>query len=147
VSADPLIRAIYDELRAAAPRVRDGDLNGLVHGDYWPGNLLWRREQLVGVVDWENPRIGDTMEDVATLRREAWLLFGPGAADRLVEYYVAAGGRIGELRFWDLWVSPDAIVEMPEWLPGYHVLGRADIALEAATASMRAFARRALDSD
>ena len=38
----------------------------LVHGDYWPGNLLWQRGRLTGVVDWEEPRLGDPSRDVAT---------------------------------------------------------------------------------
>jgi len=29
---------------------------GLVHGDFWPGNLLMRDGQVSGVIDWENSR-------------------------------------------------------------------------------------------
>jgi len=141
---DPLFQEVMAEVRAEWPRVRDSLPSQLVHADYWPGNLLWRRDHLVGVVDWENPRLGDPTEDLATLRREAWLLFGPAAADRLVDYYVEAGGQVGELRFWSLWVAPDALEEMPDWLPGYHELGRTDLTLEQANASMQAFARDAL---
>ena len=143
---DPLQRAVWDALKVEWPRVRQTPGSSLVHADYWPGNLLWRRDVLVGVVDWENPRLGDATEDLATLRREMWLLFGPPAAERLTRYYEEAGGQVRNLRFWDLWVSPEALEEMPEWLPGYHALGRADISLEYAVASMRTFARAALDT-
>jgi aminoglycoside phosphotransferase (APT) family kinase protein len=146
-ASDQLQRNVWDALRAAWPRVAVGLPSRLVHADYWPGNLLWARHMLVGVVDWENPRLGDPTEDLATLRREAWLLFGPLAADRLTEHYQAAGGQVRELRFWDLWVAPEALEEMADWLPGYHVLGRADLSVKAAVASMRAWARHALNRD
>jgi aminoglycoside phosphotransferase (APT) family kinase protein len=143
---DSLQRAVWDALQVAWPRVSQTPGSSLVHADYWPGNLLWRRDLLVGVVDWENPRLGDATEDLATLRREMWLLFGPPAAERLTRYYEEAGGQVRNLRFWDLWVSPEALEEMPEWLPGYHALGRTDISLEYAVSSMRTFARAALDA-
>jgi aminoglycoside phosphotransferase (APT) family kinase protein len=143
-SDDPLVETIWRELQREAPRVKAGLAEKLVHADYWPGNLLWRRERLVGVVDWENPRLGDPTEDLSTLRREMWLLFGPDAADRLTDYYVAAGGEVRELRFWDLWQAPDAIVEMAQWLPGYHAFGRGDLTLDYALRSMRTFAESAL---
>jgi aminoglycoside phosphotransferase (APT) family kinase protein len=144
---EPLQRAVWDALQAAWPRVRQTPGSSLVHSDYWPGNLLWRRDVLVGLVDWESPRLGDPTEDLATLRREMWLLFGPPAADRLTRYYEEAGGQVRNLRFWDLWVSPEALEEMPEWLPGYHALGRTDISLEYAVTSMRTFAHSALEAN
>jgi aminoglycoside phosphotransferase (APT) family kinase protein len=143
-SNDPLVQSIWRELRREAPRVKAGLPDKLVHADYWPGNLLWRRERLVGVVDWENPRRGDPTEDLSTVRREMWLLFGSDAADRLTDYYIAAGGEVREQRFWDLWQVSDAIIEMADWLPGYHALGRTDLTLEFALGCMRAFAESAL---
>jgi aminoglycoside phosphotransferase (APT) family kinase protein len=144
---DQLQRELWRTLKTEWPRVREGIGSSLVHADYWPGNLLWSRQKLVGVVDWENPRLGEPTEDLAMLRREMWLLFGASAMDRLTQYYAEAGGEVRELRFWDLWVSPEALEEMPEWLPGYHVLGRSDLSLEFAVGSMQAFAQAALNRD
>ena len=55
----------------------------LVHGDYWPGNLLWRRGRLIGVIDWEQPRLGDPTKDVATCRGDLNILFGSAGCRRV----------------------------------------------------------------
>jgi aminoglycoside phosphotransferase (APT) family kinase protein len=31
----------------------------LLHGDYWPGNILWRDGTIEAVVDWEEAQFGD----------------------------------------------------------------------------------------
>ena len=40
----------------------------LLHGDFWPGNLLWRDGRLVAVIDWEDAAVGDPLADVATTK-------------------------------------------------------------------------------
>ncbi len=118
----------------------------LVHGDYWPGNLLWVRGQLVGVVDWEQPRLGDLVKDVATCRGDLWVLFGRAAANEfLSEYERAAGINVRDLRFWELLISTEAVRDMPEWAVAYRILGRPDLTTEGAVERIRAFARAALD--
>src|SRR5262249_7766747 len=42
----------------------------LLHGDFWPGNLLWRDGALVGVIDWEDAALGDPLADLANSRLE-----------------------------------------------------------------------------
>ena len=37
----------------------------LLHGDFWPENLLWRDGDIVAVLDWEDAAIGDPMADLA----------------------------------------------------------------------------------
>lgn len=37
----------------------------LVHGDFWPENMLKRQSRLVGVLDWEAAAIGDASVDLA----------------------------------------------------------------------------------
>ena len=117
----------------------------LVHGDYWPGNLLWVRGRLVGVVDWEQPRLGDPAKDVATARGDLWVLFGQAAADEFVKEYERAAGVSVDLRFWNLLISSWAVPEMREWAVAYRILGRPDLTAEVAVERIRAFARAALD--
>src|SRR5262249_25703765 len=115
-------------------------------GDYWPGNLLWRRGRLVGVVDWEQPRLGEPTKDVATCRGDLAVLFGLEAADAFVRYYLAAGGQpVRQVRFLDLLISSWAVAEMNEWAVAYRVLGRPDLTSAVASERARAFARAALD--
>jgi len=117
----------------------------LVHGDYWPGNLLWVRGRLTGVVDWEQPRLGDPAKDVATARGDLWVLFGRAAADEFCfEYQRAAGVKV-DLAFWDLLISTWAVREMAEWAVGYRILGRPDLTADVAVGRIRAFAQAALE--
>jgi aminoglycoside phosphotransferase (APT) family kinase protein len=143
---DPLQKAILDAAQAEWPRASQSLQRVLVHGDYWPGNLLWQRGRLVGVVDWEQPRLGEPTKDVATCRGDLAVLFSQAAADEFVDRYVAAGGQsVNDLRFWDLLISSWAVPEMPGWAVAYRVLGRPDLTSDVATERIRAFARAAVE--
>ncbi|NYE75087.1 aminoglycoside phosphotransferase (APT) family kinase protein [Microlunatus parietis] len=48
----------------------------LMHGDYHPGNLLWRDGALTGVIDWNGARLGSRWFDVAYCRADVAALFG-----------------------------------------------------------------------
>jgi aminoglycoside phosphotransferase (APT) family kinase protein len=148
-SDDPLQLAIGEAVRAEWADYPDSDdRRVLLHGDYWPGNLLWLRGRLVGVVDWEQPRLGEPMKDVASARGDLAVLYGPGAADAFTESYLAAGGLpLRHRRFWDLLISTWAVPEMPDWAVAYRVLGRPELTSAEATARIRAFAWAALSGD
>jgi aminoglycoside phosphotransferase (APT) family kinase protein len=141
-----LQRAVRVEVLAEWARVSQTEPHRvLVHGDFWPGNLLWLRRRLVGVVDWEQPRLGDPAKDVATCRGDLSVLFGPAAADAFTRHYEQASGRtLTNMRFWDLFVSTWAVPEIPDWWGSYRILGRTDLPLEVARARIDNFARAAL---
>jgi len=143
---DPLQATVWSEARAAWPDVaRAKRYHTLVHGDYWPGNLLWVRGRLTGVVDWEQPRLGDPAKDLATCRGDLSVLFGLDAADEFVERYLEAGGLAFEnRRFWNLLISIYAVKEINHWASVYPLLGRADITPALARERIRAFAEAAL---
>jgi aminoglycoside phosphotransferase (APT) family kinase protein len=143
---DPLQHAIFDAAVEAWPRVpASSGTRALLHGDYWPGNLLWSRQRLVGVIDWEQPRLGDPAKDVATCRGDLTILFGPAAADDfLKEYESASGTRLRHSRFWDLLISTWAVREIEEWATVYPVLGRPELTPAIARQRIRAFAEAAL---
>jgi aminoglycoside phosphotransferase (APT) family kinase protein len=140
---DALQEAVWAAARARWPRIETRQRT-LVHGDYWPGNLLWRRGQLVGIVDWEQSRLGDPTKDVATTRGDLSILFGLEAADVFVQAYVATGGGVDNLDFWDLLISTWAVREIDEWSTVYPLLGRHDVGQALARERIRAFATRAL---
>ncbi len=117
----------------------------LVHGDYWPGNLLWQRGRLVGVVDWEDARIGDPGRDVAICRGDLTVLFGQHAANAFLRHYeAAAGDHVSNLPFWDLLTCTLALPELEHWLAGWRALGRSDMTVETARERFRGLARAAL---
>jgi aminoglycoside phosphotransferase (APT) family kinase protein len=76
----------------------------VLHGDFWPGNMLWRDGQLVGVVDWEDALFGDPLADLAVARLEIGWFFGGEAMDMLTAQYLACRPAVdvSALPVWDL---------------------------------------------
>ena len=76
----------------------------VLHGDCWPGNLLWRDGRLAGVIDWEEAAFGDALADLAILRLEIVWHFGTAAMDMLTDEYLALRPAVGTatLPVWDL---------------------------------------------
>ena len=88
----------------------------LIHGDYWPGNLLWDHGQLVGVIDWEDAALGDPLADLACARVELLCAYGQGAMDALTAEYLARNPlRTDSLPLWDTYVSATALHSMHHW--------------------------------
>lgn len=105
------------ELRAALARAPAREARRtLVHGDFWPGNLLWRDGALVAVLDWEDVAVGDPLSDVACCHLELRYKHGLEIADRLVASYArrAAVDRDG-LALWQALVSTAALDAMALW--------------------------------
>jgi aminoglycoside phosphotransferase (APT) family kinase protein len=146
-SSDALQVAVWRAAQSGWARVaKTQRRRAVLHGDYWPGNVLWRRGRLIGIVDWEQPRLGDPTKDVATCRGDLSILFGLEAADEFLRAYRAAGGHVADLAFWELLVSTWALREINGWAKVYPLLGRADLSPELANERIRRFAARALKS-
>jgi thiamine kinase-like enzyme len=63
----------------------------LVHRDFHPGNVLWRRGAVSGVVDWQAACTGPAAADVAHCRVNL-LTIGTDAADRFTALWQHAAG-------------------------------------------------------
>ena len=142
---DPLRQAVWAAAQQVRPRGHTGR-RALVHADYWPGNVLSRRGRLVSVVDWEISCIGDPTQDVATCRGDVSVLFCIEAANWFRDAYVAAGGNVDTLAFWDLVNLDTALAEMTEWAAAYPRLGRRDVTPALAVERIRIFAEAILDA-
>ncbi len=55
------LRALHGELAASAPELP----RGVVHGDLFRDNVLWRGEELVALLDWESASDGIVIYDLA----------------------------------------------------------------------------------
>ena len=60
----------------------------LLHGDFWPGNLLWRDGELVAILDWEDAALGDPLSDVAGCRIELLWKYGAEAMSYFTQLYM-----------------------------------------------------------
>jgi aminoglycoside phosphotransferase (APT) family kinase protein len=76
----------------------------VLHGDYWPGNVLWRDGQLAGIIDWEDAAFGDPLADLAIARLEIAWQSGMAAMDMFTHEYLALRPVSGTatLPWWDL---------------------------------------------
>ncbi len=88
----------------------------LLHGDFWPENLLWRDGDIVAVLDWEDAAIGDPMADLAGACVELRYLFGPDVMAGFTAAY-ARHRAIDEFRLalWQVYVAAAAQQYMVDW--------------------------------
>jgi aminoglycoside phosphotransferase (APT) family kinase protein len=111
----------------------------------WPGNTLWSRSRLTGIVDWQIAAIGDPRYDVAYCRQDLFLFASDRAARTFTRAYeVAIGRSLTDMWFWDLSASLRPLAEPRAWLSGYEQLGRTDLSLGATVRLLRRFIERAL---
>ena len=88
----------------------------LVHGDFWPGNLLWQRGALAAVIDWEDARTGDPLSDLGNARFEFFLEHGPEAMAALTDVYRAEVSLdFSGLAYWDLCAALRPCGRIGEW--------------------------------
>ena len=55
-----------------------------MHGDYWPGNILWKQKKITGIVDWEYAAIGDPFSDLAVTSLELRYEYGVKGMEELL---------------------------------------------------------------
>lgn len=136
---------IVDAIERLRPLLAEGR-RVIVHGDYWPGNTLWRRGRLLSVIDWDGAAIGDPESDAAYARLDPFILEGPEAAAAVLAGYERRSGRVVQhLAFWELVAASHFLPDPPHVIDGYHDLGRTDITPDVMNERFREFVRSALN--
>ncbi len=89
----------------------------ILHGDYWPGNTLWRNGRLIAVIDWEDAAIGDPLADLGNARLEILMHHGNGAMDEFTRRYHGLLPQLdlGSLPYWDLYAALRPTGQMNSW--------------------------------
>lgn len=88
----------------------------LLHGDVWPGNVLWAGAGVGAVVDWEDAAVGDPLSDLACTRVELACAWGRSARDAVSDAYGALRPvHRRRLWMWDAYVSSAALTFMDRW--------------------------------
>jgi aminoglycoside phosphotransferase (APT) family kinase protein len=73
-----------------------------LHGDVWPGNLVWSGDQLAAFIDWKSAGVGAPGVDLSELRKQVAITFGPDApAEVLTGWEQAAGRKAHHVAYWD----------------------------------------------
>jgi aminoglycoside phosphotransferase (APT) family kinase protein len=106
---------IRDALEAVWP-LKQHNKSVLMHGDYWPGNTLWKDGRLVGIIDWEDAQVGDPLEDLANSRLEILLAFGIEAMHSFTRQYKSmADIDFTNLPYWDLCAALRPAFKLSQW--------------------------------
>lgn len=89
----------------------------LLHGDFWPGNLLWRDGELAAIVDWEDAAWGDPLADLGNSRLEILWFFGPEAMDAFTDAYreLLPDLNYADLPLWDLYAALRPAGKLWDW--------------------------------
>ncbi len=88
----------------------------LLHGDIWPGNMVWHEGALVGIIDWEDAAVGDPVADLAVTRLEVLWAHGSAAMVTVTELYQAQTGvDLADLAVWDLCAALRPIPHISGW--------------------------------
>ncbi len=117
----------------------------LLHGDYWPGNLLWRDGRLTAIVDWEYAERGEPLSDLAISRLDLRMIFGREAMEQLTQIYQELTGfDLADLPVWDLVAALRPAFRMADWAAGWPEMGRPDITEATFRAAHRRFVEQAL---
>ena len=90
----------------------------LLHGDFWPGNILWKDGQLVAIIDWEDAALGDPLADVANSRLEILWAFGIDAMHHFTQQYQSLTTiDFTNLPYWDLFAALRPASQFAAWAP------------------------------
>lgn len=122
----------------------------LLHGDFWPGNLIWRSSQLTAVIDWEDACLGDPLYDLAIARLDVLCIFGePAMLAFTTQYQARSKIDFSRLPYWDLCAAQRyqrlAGCDLARWAEFYHPFGRTDITAETIHAHIKFFTAQALE--
>ncbi len=121
----------------------------LLHGDYWPGNILWRGGQLAGVIDWEDAQRGDPLADLAISRLDIRCIYGAAAMRAFTRRYQSlAPLDYRALPAWDLLaalrLSRLVGADLDDWAAFFQPYPRAHISASSLRAAFHSFTRAAL---
>jgi aminoglycoside phosphotransferase (APT) family kinase protein len=119
----------------------------LIHDDFWPGNTVWYRGKLRGVIDWADACLGDPRLDLPQCRIDAYLANDYETAEDVFEAYVRLSSQLmPDQWFFDLIVGLRALLYYEIWLIAYHEVGLADVTKERSRARIHDFLRRAMEA-
>lgn len=98
-----------------------------LHRDYHPVNVLWRGEEISGVVDWPGACRGPAGVDVGHCRINLAQMYGLEAADRFLDYYCEAAAGFVYHPYWDLDTVFDWCIPEPEYYPPWKYFGLGEL--------------------
>lgn len=91
----------------------------LLHGDMWPGNILWSEGRITGLIDWEDASLGDPLEDIGITRLDIWWQYGEAAMRAFTaRYFALVPWPDTALPTWDLVAALRPCGQIHDWAHG-----------------------------
>ena len=89
----------------------------LLHGDFWQGNVLWKHDKLIAIIDWEDAAVGDPLSDVSNGRLETLFAFGWEVMNAFTKRYQFLMPNIDftNLPYWDLCAALRSAGKLSNW--------------------------------
>lgn len=145
-----LPRGLMEQVHAAIgglSEIAANEGSTFCHGDFHPGNLLWRRGRLTGVIDWSQACTSVRWWELAYMRIElAVLTDWDVATDLQRQYQERVGLDSPHQARWDLFHVQTGHKWAHTWIDGWREQGRTDLDLEQVAKRFAAIASRLLNS-
>lgn len=113
-----------------------------VHGDVWPGNIIWTGDAVPVLIDWKTAGVGAPGVDLGELRKQVAITFGPDAPAVVLDGWERAARTSAEdIAYWDAVAALNTPTEIDDgyrsggWAPsvdGPAATARRDSFLESA---------------
>ena len=89
----------------------------VLHGDFWPGNVMMKNGKISGIIDWEDAMFGDPLVDLANGRLEILMLFGEREMHEFTEQYKMRMPHLDyrNLTYWELFAALRPAGKMGTW--------------------------------
>lgn len=88
----------------------------VLHGDFWPGNIIWKDGSVAGILDWEDALRGDPLTDLSIARLELCWAYGLDIMNEFTEHYTSnVALDTTNLPYWDLAAALRAAHSLPLW--------------------------------
>lgn len=96
------------------------------HTDYWPGNTLWKQDELRAVIDWESPATAVRDIDVAFCSMDIRYLGMDKVADHFIDSYrKLSGDPLVSLNHAESIALCRPMPDIGIWVPAWNAFGRA----------------------
>ena len=141
IRRSPLSDRAIAKVRALMPRQMKRD-RVIGHNDLHPGNMLWTRQRLTGLVDWSFVNLTFPERDAGYCCAEIAVLRGVREAERFLDIYTdVSSAAASDVRFWSLVQAINALRWVKSWAYAYREQGRRDLTDELAVRRAAAFVR------
>ena len=117
LAGDPWLERVWPVIEAHRPALEASTSGVLVHHDLHPGNTLWSRGRVTGIVDWPMAGAGFPAYDRAYLRLDVSICLGLDAGDAFRSH------EADDSPVWDLVVGLRALPHPDLWVSVYNEIG------------------------